>query len=195
MYFILLSSCYRFYDFAMLSLYCSYRKPLLFSLILSRELRNKSFTPLEKNSSYFLFSLPVLLALALGPRVPRSCCAPHSASGDIPVPPVSLHLKEIQEGGCDLFCVLRWTVRTLGWQGTLRSAFCLQSRSSLWAEFKFECYWNGWTVLLFLKEEERRNEENNSEFQHCNRSVGLLSVKVCFIHYLQDNYVENPNFY
>lgn len=119
---------------------------------------------------------------------------PHNSSGDVPVPPMSFHLKETQEGGCDLFCLLRWMVRTLGWQGTLRSAFCLQSGNRLWVEFKFECDWNGWTVLVFLKEEERRNERNSSEFQHCNRSVGLLSVKVCFIHHLQDNYVKKTQF-
>lgn len=105
--FLLLSSCYRFYDFAMHSLYCSYRKPLLLSLVLPRELSSRSFTPSEKNFSYS--GLPVL-SLTLGSRVPGYSCAPHSASGDIPVPPVSLHLKEAREGEHDLFCLLRWTI-------------------------------------------------------------------------------------
>lgn len=105
--FLLLSSCYRFYDFAMHSLYCSYRKPLLFFLVLPRELSSRSFTPSEKN---FIYSGLPVLSLTLGSRVPRYCCAPHSASGDIPVPPVSLHLKEAQEGEHDLFCLLRWTI-------------------------------------------------------------------------------------
>ena len=111
--------------------------------------------------------------------VPRSCCAPHThcASRGIPAPSVSLPSKETQEGRHDL-----WSIKSpdeddqkTGTAGHIVK--CLLppiSKQSLWFESKFVFYWNGWTVLMLPKEDERRNKENSSEFQYCNRSVGVL---------------------
>lgn len=129
--FLLLTSCYRFYDFAMHSLYCSHRKPLLFSLILPRELSNRSLHPQRRTLVVVVVgcvvgSYPGVQSSQV-PLCPTLCFRGH------PCPSCVSPFKRNPRRWffSVLFCFLRWTVRALGLQGTLKSAFCLQSRNSL----------------------------------------------------------------
>lgn len=169
-------------------MYCSYRKPLLCTLILPRDLCNWFFIWPKKTSSssglFVLFSLALTLYCQRaswfpGPVVPHILILLEEASLSLLCLSIQKKTKKVHMA-CALPSLLLWMIERLGLRSALWSAFCLQSRNSL--EYKFVFYWSGWTVLVFPEENQRRNEENNIEFPHCNRSVRLLWEKsVSFI--------------